>query len=149
MSDRPVVVGVHRPASCYSLNMSGGTLDGLPTTCSFPRLALSKDACGLASSLLCRPAMQSAFRLPPRAVGQNLQHQRLVAHWFHGTCKGQEVCPALALAFCAYKVLPRLHSDARLRCCHHTLLAVVYTPKTVKFSEVHIGLNTAILTGWK
>lgn len=50
---------------------------------------------------------------------------------------------------CLHKVVPRLHSEARLRRCHHALLTVVHTPEAVKLSKVHIGLDTAVLPGWK
>lgn len=50
---------------------------------------------------------------------------------------------------CLHKVVPRLHSEARLRCRHHALLAVVHAPESVELSKVHIGLHTAILSGWK
>lgn len=110
-------------------------------------LVLSKDACGLDSSLLCGPTLQSVLRLQSSAVEQNRQH---ISDWFHGTSKGQEACPALALSLlCIHKVVPRLHSEASLRCCHHALLAVVHTPQAVKLSKVHIGLNAAVLSGWK
>lgn len=50
---------------------------------------------------------------------------------------------------CLHRVMPRLHSEARLRSCHHALLTVVHTPKAVKLSKVHIGLNTAVFPRWK
>lgn len=60
------------------------------------QLALAKDACGLDSSFLCGPAMQSVLRLQPRAVGRtcstSVTHCPLVPRplhrWRSSSCFG-------------------------------------------------------------
>lgn len=93
----------------------------------FP-LALPKDACSLDSSFLCGSAMKSVLRL---------QH-------ISDTLHTGSTAPAKVK-----KLVLSCPSEARLRCCHHVLLAMVHAPESVKLSKVHIGLNPAILSRWK
>lgn len=95
----------------------------------FP-LALPKDACGLDSSFLCGAAVQSVLRL----------------QYISDTLPTGSTAPAKVKKLVLSCHLP---SEARLRCRHHALLAMVHAPESVKLSKVHIGLDPAILSRWK
>lgn len=58
------------------------------------------------------------------------------------SCPGTGPAPAQGPTWAA---LPR----PQLWSCHHTLLAVVHAPEAVELCEVHVGIDSAILTGWE
>lgn len=100
----------------------------------FP-LALPKVACSLDSSFLCGAAVQSVLRL----------------QYISDTLPTGSTAPAKVKKLVLSCLVLSCHSpsEARLRCRHHALLAMVHAPESVKLSKVHIGLDPAILSRWK